>query len=287
MILKTENITKKFDSKTVLENVSLTFEQGHSYALLGRNGMGKSTLINVIMQRTAFKGKITIDGVNIKDNDMLMQSLFCMNDNSFYPPWMKLRTVFELTDALYLDFDMDYAKNLAEDFDIDLKKRINQLSTGQRTLYKVILGLSSNAPFVFLDEPVLGIDVNMRDTVYRILTHKMAEERSCFVICTHLIEEIENLIENVVILHDQHIIANMTAEQMYERYRAFSGKAEDVNIYASELNVIGMEKMAGFRKIVIDTAGRDFTAPAELTEDHAGIQEIFYHLTGGAPEVRA
>ena len=284
MILRVDNVTKKYGKdRVILSNINLQFEQGHSYALLGRNGAGKSTLINIIMQRTAYNGKILIDGKNVRDNDLLMQSLFCMNDTTFYPSWMRLSDVFSITDAMYMDFDLDYAKKLAADLDINLKKRIKQLSTGQRTLYKVILGLASNAAFVFLDEPVLGIDVNLRDTVYRLLAHKMSEQRSAFIICTHLIEEIENLIEDVVIIHDANMILNMPADEIRTRYRSFAGNAADIDNCFRGMDVIGAEQLPSYKKVIVNTDGTDIILPPDITEEPLSVQEIFYHLTGGAP----
>ena len=252
MKLTVNNITKKFGKKVILDGISASFEQGRSYALLGRNGTGKSTLINIIMQRTRASGSVMIDDKKIADNDALMQYLFCMNDTTFYPGWFRLKTVFSITEAMYPDFDKEYADKLAGDFGIDLKKRISQLSTGQRTMYKVILALASNAPFVFLDEPVLGIDVNQRELFYSTLARKMAEERSCFIICTHIIEEIENLLETVMIIHNGKLIMNISVMELLEKTAAVSGRADETDAFVSQssVKVIGEETMGAYKKIV-------------------------------------
>ena len=171
--LEVKGVTKKYGRKTVLDGVSMNLRQGHSYGLLGRNGAGKSTLINIIMQRRrSDSGIVTLDGVDIRNNDRLMSRLFCMNDSALYPADFRLKTVFSITNSMYGKFDMTYALRLSELFGLDLKKRTGQLSTGYNTIYKVILALASNADFVFLDEPVLGIDVNQRELFYKTVAGK-------------------------------------------------------------------------------------------------------------------
>ncbi|MCH5348106.1 MAG: ABC transporter ATP-binding protein [Oscillospiraceae bacterium] len=280
------NIKKRYGKKTILDGVTAKFEQGHSYGLLGRNGAGKSTLINIIMQRCKRDdGAITLDGQIMDNNDRLMSRLFCMNDSTLYPSNFRVNTIFSITNSMYENFDIDYAKNLADMFGLDLKKRLKQLSTGYNTIYKVILALSSNADFVFLDEPVLGIDVNQRELFYKTLARKMSEERSCFIISTHIIEEIQNLIDRTLILHDGKIFLEGDTEALMSNYAAVSGKADAVDEFTSGRKVICTETMGAFKKAVFEA--ENFTEndiPSQLTLDTVNLQQLFYYLTGGAPE---
>ncbi len=283
--LEIRGITKKYGKKTILDGVSMKFEQGHSYGLLGRNGAGKSTLINIIMQRRRKNsGIVTLDGVNISNNDKLMSRLFCMNDSALYPADFRLKTVFSITNSMYDHFDMNYAMRLAEMFGLDLKKRTGQLSTGYNTIYKVILALASNADFVFLDEPVLGIDVNQRELFYKTLARKMAEETSCFIISTHIIEEAQNLIDKVLILHEGKIILDGDTESLMNKYAAVSGKQDLVDRFTAGKKVICTENMGVFKKAVFETENFSGNIPEELSLDTVNLQQLFYYLTGGAPE---
>ena len=256
------NVSKRYGKKTVLDGLSVKFEQGHSYGLLGRNGAGKSTLINIIMQRCKReRGVITLDGQVMDNNDKLMSRLFCMNDSTLYPSNFRVKTVFSITDSMYDRFDME-----AEMFGLDLKKRLKQLSTGYNTVYKVILALASNADFIFLDEPVLGIDVNQRELFYKILARKMAEETSCFIISTH-------------------IILVVYTEALMNSYAAVSGKAEAVDEFTAERTVVCTESMGVFKKAVFEAEGlSESDIPEGLSPDTVNLQQLFYYLTGGAPE---
>lgn len=283
--LEVKGVTKKYGRKTVLDGVSVNFRQGHSYGLLGRNGAGKSTLINIIMQRRrSDSGIVTLDGVDIRNNDRLMSRLFCMNDSALYPADFRLKTIFSITNSMYGKFDMTYALRLSELFGLDLKKRTGQLSTGYNTIYKVILALASNADFVFLDEPVLGIDVNQRELFYKTLARKMNEETSCFIISTHIIEEAQNLIDRVLVLHEGRIILNDDTESLLGKYAAVSGKCDLVDSFTADKKVICTENMGVFKKAVFEADDFSGDVPGELSLDTVDLQQLFYYLTGGAPE---
>lgn len=283
--LEVKGVTKKYGRKTVLDGVSMNFRQGHSYGLLGRNGAGKSTLINIIMQRRRRdSGIVTLDGVDIRNNDRLMSRLFCMNDSALYPADFRLKTVFSITNSMYGKFDMTYALRLSELFGLDLKKRTGQLSTGYNTIYKVILALASNADFVFLDEPVLGIDVNQRELFYKTLARKMNEETSCFIISTHIIEEAQNLIDRVLVLHEGRIILSDDTESLLGKYAAVSGKCDLVDSFTADKKVICTENMGVFKKAVFEADDFSGDVPGELSLDTVDLQQLFYYLTGGAPE---
>lgn len=280
------NVSKRYGKKTILDDLSVKFEQGHSYGLLGRNGAGKSTLINIIMQRCKREGGvITLDGQVTDNNDKLMSRLFCMNDSTLYPSNFRVKTIFSITNSMYDRFDMEYAVKTAEMFGLDLKKRLKQLSTGYNTIYKVILALASNADFVFLDEPVLGIDVNQRELFYKTLARKMADETSCFVISTHIIEEIQNLIDRTMILHGGKILLDGDTETLMNNYAAVSGKAEAVDEFTAGKSVICTESMGVFKKAVFEAENfSESDVPEGLSLDTVNLQQLFYYLTGGAPE---
>lgn len=275
-----ENVCKKYGKKTVLENVSLTLEKGRCYGILGRNSSGKSTLINMIMQRTPCdKGKITLDGKNIAGNDIAMSRLFGMSDNAFYPSEFKLKTILKITASMFYGFDPAYAKALAEKCGLNLNSRVGKLSTGHCTAFKVILALASNADYIFLDEPVLGVDTTIRELIYTELAEKIAEERSCFGITTHLIEEISGLLEYVSILHRGGFILSDTIENIIGKYITVSGKTDDVNRFAQDKKLIGVESIGLFCRAVIQTDGESYEIPEGLSAGAVGLQELFSFLT--------
>ncbi|MGN0655178.1 MAG: ATP-binding cassette domain-containing protein [Ruminiclostridium sp.] len=276
-----ENISKKYSRKQVLDNVSLTFEKWHCYGLLGRNGSGKSTLINIIMQRTsADKGRVLIEGKEIRNGDKAMSGLFCMNDNIFYPPEFKLKTILRITGSMFFSFDTAYAKALMEKCSINADSRVGRLSTGESSAFKAILALASNCDYIFLDEPVLGVDTKIRELIYTELAAKIAEEKSCFIITTHLIDEIAGMLEYASILHQGRLILSDTMENIAEKYISLSGKADEINELIKDIKPIGDENIGLFRRVIIGQT--DFPEiPGSVTVSPVGLQELFNALTGG------
>ncbi len=299
-----DGVSKKYGKKQVLKDVFLELETGHCYGLLGRNGAGKTTLLNIIMQRVKRDGgKLILDEEKLDNNDRLMRRMFCVSDSGAYPSELKLKTVFRLTEMMYDKFDMDYAIELSDKFELDLKQKVGVLSTGYTTIYKAILALSSNADFVFLDEPVLGLDVNMRELFYRELAKKMADREACYVISTHLIEEAQNLIDRVIIVHDKGILNQGDVDELLSQYVSVSGKADAVDTYIANKQIIGTETMGSFKnvfvstedfgdKTVVDMPIDDMAMDSidgstlsvdSITKENITLQKLFYYLTGGVP----
>ena len=167
-VIETKNLTKYYKDQCVLDSIDLTFQENTIYGLLGRNGAGKTTLLNMISNR-AFPtgGTVLIDGQTARENDDAQQKIFFMTEQNLYPERMTVKECFHWTAACYPGFDLEYAKSLCEKFGLSLKKRIHSLSTGYQSIAKIITALSTQAPVLLLDEPVLGLDANHRDLFYK------------------------------------------------------------------------------------------------------------------------
>ena len=199
--IEVKNISKSFKDTQALRNVTLTFEAEKIYGLLGRNGAGKSTLLNIISNRKyPNEGYVSVDGVPSAENDEALRKMFLINEMNLYPESMKVKDAFKVTKTFYPSFDEANALKLSEMFELNIKKKIKSLSTGYQSIFRNILALSVNVPYVFFDEPVLGLDAYHRDLFYRLLIEKYSEEPFTAVISTHLIEEVANVIEEVIII---------------------------------------------------------------------------------------
>ena len=169
--IEVKGISKSFGDTVALDNVSVNFESGKIYGLLGRNGAGKSTLLNIISNRLfADAGTVFVDGEPAIENDRAESKLYLMSEKNYYPEEMKVKEVLKWTKEFYGDyFDMESAESMAEIFKLDLNKKTSKLSTGYKSIYKVVTALNLNTPYLFLDEPVLGLDANHRDLFYDLL----------------------------------------------------------------------------------------------------------------------
>jgi len=174
--IEVKDATKKFGNVVALNNVSISFEENKIYGLLGRNGAGKSTLLNIITNRIfADSGEIIIDGIKGNESDTALSKVYLMSEKNYYPENMKIRDVFKWSKEFYPSFDADYADKLAVKFKLDLNKKVKGLSTGYSSIFKVIIALSVNVPYILLDEPILGLDANHRDLFYKTLVENYLE----------------------------------------------------------------------------------------------------------------
>jgi ABC-2 type transport system ATP-binding protein len=272
-------VTKHYGNVRALENVSVSFDENKIYGLLGRNGAGKTTLLSLIANRIfADSGEITIDGKTVADNDAVLGRLYLQSEKNFYPDSMKIKTAFKWSKSFYPDFDSETAGKLADSFELNTNKAIKSLSTGYTSIFKLIIALSVNTPYLLLDEPVLGLDAYHRDLFYRSLLEKYNTKPSTIIISTHLIEEVSNLIEDLVILKKGTVIENGSCEALLSKGYTISGNASAVDAYINGKNVIGSDTLGGLKTAYI--LGRlEAPVPAGLEVSKLDLQKLFIQLT--------
>ena len=281
MSIQLQNITKSFRQVQALKGVSATFEENRIYGLLGRNGAGKSTLLNVLTNRIfPDGGTVLVDGENGLENDQAQSKIFLMSESTLHPDSMKVSDAFHWAKTFYPSFDLDYAMKLLTDFGLNLKSRVSGLSTGYRSIFKLILALSVNIPYVLLDEPVLGLDANHRELFYKRLLEKYAENPFTVVLSTHLIEEVENLIEDVVIIKDGEIIKQEPRESLLAGGYTVSGGAAAVESYIQGKEVLGIDALGGLRTAyLLGSPQKNSAAANDLEFGPMDLQTLFVQLT--------
>lgn len=280
MGIEIKNISKSFGKTQALDNVNLTFGENKIYGLLGRNGAGKTTLLNIITNRIfADSGEVLIDGVRSMENDKALKKIYMMGEKNYYPLNMKIKDIFSWTKTFYPDFDLDYAKKLSDIFELNINKKVKALSTGYNSIFKVIIALSVNTPYVLLDEPVLGLDANHRDVFYRLLIEKYSNSPSTIVISTHLIEEVSNVIEEVVIIKKGTILKNESRDTLLSQGYTISGKASSIDNYTVGKNVIGTESIGGLKVAYVLGNVEKETMPMNLEVTKLDLQKLFVQLT--------
>lgn len=282
--IEIKNISKAYGNKTVLDNISLTIEEGKIYGLLGCNGAGKTTLLNAITNRTFIdKGEILINGENIYENDNAISKVYYMTEKNLIPDDMKIKDIFKYTKDFYPNFDIEYANILSNKFKLNTNKRIKELSTGYRSICKLITCLSSGANFLFFDEPVLGLDAKHRDMFYKELLSLYTEKQNTIIISTHIIEEISDLLERVIILNNSKIIEDENVEDLLSRAYAVSGKDNLIDKYIVDKNVIAIDVLGSFKKATIlqekTKEDLNYIKELQLEVNKVELQKLFINLT--------
>lgn len=199
-ILQINDLTKKYYNKTALSNVTLNFEPGKIYGLLGPNGSGKTTLMKVI----AGLHKQSSGQVLINDQELSYKTkayVSYMPTENFMYESFKVLDIVKFYNNMYEDFRYDYAMSLINEVNINLNYKIANLSSGQIGKLKAVIALSRDVQIYMLDEPLNGVDVLSRDTIMDIITKSHSEDK-VMIISTHLVSEIEKILDSVIFLKD-------------------------------------------------------------------------------------
>lgn len=277
--IEVKNVTKKFGHITALNNVSIMFNENKIYGLLGRNGAGKSTLINIISNRIfSTEGEIFIDGAPSMENDAELKKLYVMSEKTYYPESMRIKEIFKITKDFYPSFDVENAKKLSEIFGLDLKSRVKSLSTGYTSIFKIIVALSVNVPYLIFDEPILGLDANHRELFYKLLIEKYSETSCSVIISTHLIEEVSGIIEEVVIIDRGRVLKSESCEELLSGGYTVTGKSSEVDAFSIGKNVIGQDALGNLKSVYI-LGSFDGEIPEGLEVGKMDLQKLFVKLT--------
>ncbi len=273
MNLELKSVTKSFGSKKALDDVTTVYETGHIYGLLGRNGAGKSTMIKLCTNMIyPTSGAITLDGNQYFDNPSLKRNIFALGEENPFVSDEKVYKVFRQA-ADYGGHDRAEMDDLASRFELPVKKNWAKLSTGYRTIFKDILALTSTSPFVFFDEPILGLDAAHRELFYTLLLERFTPER-CFVISTHLIEEVSALLDSVKIIHHGRLIVDEDKDTLLSDISKVTVTSEELKNVTGSYTVLSKSESLG--KVTMTVRG-SISAPDGCVT-RADLQDAFIAL---------
>lgn len=282
MSIEIRNVTKKYSKKsTALDSISFSFDEGKIYGLLGRNGAGKSTVLNIISNRIdQNSGSVLIDGEEANENPKAQSKVFLMSEKNLYPSSMKINEMIRWTKRFYPDTDTKKAKEIAEKFGLDLKKNFASLSTGYRSIAKFITAISSNAKYTFLDEPVLGLDAGHRDLLYKIIIEEYLKNPRTIVIATHLIEEVTSILEEVIIIDNGKVIEKDSVNNLLSRGYTATGSKALIDTFIKNKKIIGVDEIGSVKiAYILGTDGlKEIPDGIEITG--LNLQKLFVKLTG-------
>ena len=278
--IRVDHVSKSFGKAKALDDVSLSFEHGKIHALLGRNGAGKSTLLGLIANRLVLtSGRIFVDGEPASYNARALAKLYCRNDKKMYPENLRLDNLFKEMGRFYEGFDRTAAAGFAEAFGLDLRKKIGSLSTGYRSIYQLVVGLSLDVDYLLLDEPVLGLDANHRELFYKLLLDDYLEKQRTVIIATHLIEEVANLVEQVTIVDRGRVLLASSAEELRASGYSVSGRTADVAAYCAGMEVLDVEELGGLSVAYVQGKPDAARLNERLDVAPLNLQKLFVKLT--------
>lgn len=278
-ILDVRHLNKTYRSDPALADINLCFRENQIYGLLGRNGAGKTTLLDIISNRIfADSGTIEWFGLDLDHYPACIRNVCYMPEKNYFQD-LKLHDLLKNGKRFFFpDFDLDYATSLAARFELDLGKKQKTLSKGQDSTFKIVFGLASRAPITVFDEPIIGLDAVARDRFYRELIDEYARNPRMFIISTHLIEELANAFNEVVILKNGRVFCQKPVDELLENTFCVSGKAALVDEFAGSHKVIGTETYGQIKLVVIE-GPRPQKVTAGLEISSISMQKLFVYLT--------
>ena len=211
------HVTKNFGRKQVLTDVTAELPSGRIYGLLGSNGVGKTTLMSLICgHQFRTGGHILIDGIDPVENPLVLQRTCFVHEDQLYNDSFSVRDILAVIPAFYPTWSAETADRLVTRFRLPLDTKSKKLSRGQRSALAITLSLASRAAYTFLDEPYLGLDASSRSILYDELLAEYAAHPRTFIISTHLIEDIEPVLDEAIFLKEGTVFAHRSVDEIRE-----------------------------------------------------------------------
>ena len=212
--IEIENLTKKFGELAALDNVSISLEKGQIVGLLGPNGSGKTTLIKIL------NGLLTPTGGSAKINGMepgvgTKKVVAYLPDRNALPDYMTTDQLMDLYGDFFADFNRQKAEAMVDDLGIDRKQQMKKMSKGTKEKLQLCLVMAREAEVYLLDEPIGGVDPATRDYILKTIISNYNED-AVVIISTHLIADIESVLDDVIFLKKGKVELHKSAEEIRE-----------------------------------------------------------------------
>lgn len=220
-ILECNGLSKKFGLKSALSDVNLKIGRGQIVGLLGPNGSGKTTLIKLVNGLlTPSSGNILVDGK--KPGIETKKIVSYLPEKTYLNDWMQVQDIIELFSDFYSDFQPEKAYQMLQNLNIDPKDKLKTMSKGTKEKVQLILVMSRNAKLYLLDEPIGGVDPAARDYILKTILNNY-NEKATVLISTHLISDIENILDYVIFINHGQIEITSSVDDIRKEY----GKSVD------------------------------------------------------------
>ena len=217
-LLEIKDLSKSFGDKEILKDINVDLSGGKIVGLLGKNGAGKTTLIKLINDLlTPTTGEIRVNGNKVGVESKKIISY--LPERTYLNKQMRVKEVIALFNDFYEDFDAKKAKELLSDLDLDINERLSKMSKGMQEKVQLVLVMSRKADLYILDEPLGGVDPATRDYILDTILSNFNEKASV-IISTHLISDIERILDEVIFIDKGKIILHSNTDKLRDKEHA-------------------------------------------------------------------
>ncbi|WP_276356173.1 ABC transporter ATP-binding protein [Cohnella caldifontis] len=285
-VVYAKGLTKSYGGFDAVKDVSFALEENRIYGLLGRNGAGKTTIMNMITAQTfPTRGELKVFGEEPFENGRVLSRVCIVKESQKYPDYFSVRDVLETAAMLFPNWDRAFAASLVEEFRLPVKRKMKKLSRGMLSSVGIVVGLASRAPLTIFDEPYLGLDAVARKIFYDRLMEDYTEHPRTVVLSTHLIDEASPLLEHLLVIDGGRILLDEDADELRGRAYSVAGTASKVEAFASgrEDQVIARETFGSLASAtllgVMDEGTRRQAGSLNLELASVSVQQLIVHLT--------
>lgn len=286
------DVRAAYGSTVALEGLNLTIPAGSITGLLGRNGSGKTTMLSLIASmRRPTAGQVLVNGQDPYENESLMEQISLTRESGDVLADEKLAVNLRYAADSRPTWSSELAERGLELFELDPSRVVQKLSRGQRSAFGAVVGLASRAPLTMLDEVYLGMDAPSRYAFYDLLLEDYLEHPRTIVLSSHLIVEIERLLEHVVILDKAKLLVAEEAETLRTKGLQVTGRTTELDELLPRLDqvtVLATRTLGPTSETTLTGPAAELSA-AESALREAGmdisgvnLQDLFVHLTGSS-----
>jgi ABC-2 type transport system ATP-binding protein len=280
-VVSVQDVSKRYGAVAALDGVSFELHRNGIYGLLGRNGAGKTTLMQVLTgQQFATGGTVRVFGADPVENNGVLKQVAFVKESQRYPDTFRVRNVLLAGRLLFPAWDETFARSLVADFRLPLARPVKKLSRGMLSALGVVVGLASRAPLTFFDEPYLGLDATSRQLFYDRLLADYAEFPRTVVLSTHLIDEVSDLLEHVLLIERGRIVLDEAADALRGQVVTLTGPAPAVDLLTANADELHREHLGPLTRATVRgavSAGRAREAGVQL--EPVSLQQLVVRIT--------
>lgn len=237
-VIEFTNVTKSYRFNHVLNAMNFNIKQGVLTGVIGRNGVGKTTLMKIIagfIEETS--GTVRVFSEKPFNNLKVSANSIFIDDAMSFPDALTLNDILIECGRFYANWDAELASRLVEYFGFYTDARHRHLSKGKKSTFNAIIGIASHCPLTIFDEPTTGMDAAVRKDFYRALLKDYLAHPRTILLSSHHIEEIEDLLEDVLLVHDGNVYFHGPTTDLQEMFVTLTGKAEKLALHTESKNV--------------------------------------------------
>ncbi|WP_203247559.1 ABC transporter ATP-binding protein [Sporosarcina beigongshangi] len=257
-VIKCNGVTKTYGAHQVLSNINFSIEEGVLTGIIGRNGVGKTTLMKMIVGfLRESSGSIQVFGEQPFNNLKVSANTIFIDDAMHFPDSMTLQDILTECQRFYPNWDGELASRLISYFVFHLGGKHRLLSKGKKSTFNAIIGLAAHCALTIFDEPTTGMDAAVRKDFYRALLKDYSAHPRTILVSSHHIEEIEDLLEDILLVHEGKVQFHGPITDLQEMFVTLQGTAELLAIHTQDKNIISQHTLGPYSEWLVENTFTD------------------------------